>query len=135
MRDMSAGEERGWALAAYGLFLIAPASGGIAALVGVILAYLRRDGAGGGICHSHYRNLILVFWVWLAAAFVGVAGAIAGGASVAVALLQSWPGPGLVLYRGFLTLGLLFLAGLLVLVWYYWRLVKGLVRLMDGRPY
>jgi uncharacterized membrane protein len=135
MRDVSAGEERGWTLAAYGLFLIAPASGGITVLVSVILAYLRRDGASGGIYQSHYRNLILVFWVWLAVAFVGAAGAIAGGASVAVALLQSWPGPGPVLYRGLLTLGLLFLAGVLVLIWYYWRLVKGLVRLMDDRPY
>ena len=135
MRDISAGEERGWALAAYGLFLIAPASSGITALVGVILAYLRRDGAQGGIYHSHYRNLILVFWVWLGIAFLGIAGAIAGGASVAVALLQSWPGPGLVLYRGLLVLGILALAGVLALIWYYWRLVKGLVRVMDDRPY
>jgi uncharacterized membrane protein len=134
MRENSAGEERNWALVAYGLFLIAPASSGITALVGVILAYLRRDVARGGLYESHYRNLILIFWVWLAVALVAVAVAIAGFAGVAVSVLQSWPASGLVLYRGFMTLGFLSLTVVVVLVWYYWRLIRGLIHLLDDRP-
>jgi len=134
MRENSAGEERNWALIAYGLFLIAPASSGITALVGAILAHLRRDAARGSLYESHYRNLILIFWVWLAVALVAVAVAIAGFAGVAVSLLQSWPASGLVLYQGFMTLGFLSLTVVIVLVWYYWRLIRGLIHLLDDRP-
>ena len=50
MREM--GEERNWALAAYALFLIAPASSGVTALIGVILAHVRLDTARGGLYGS-----------------------------------------------------------------------------------
>src|SRR3569833_905578 len=86
MREM--GEERNWALAAYGLFLIAPASSGITALIGVILAHLRLNTARGGFYESHYRNLILVFWVWFSKKFVAAAFAIAGLAGVGLSLLR-----------------------------------------------
>ncbi|HEY4274230.1 MAG TPA: hypothetical protein VGM68_02010 [Rhizomicrobium sp.] len=134
MRENSPGEERNWALIAYGLFLIAPATSGITTLVGVVLAYLRRDAARGGLYESHYRNLILIFWVWLAALLVAVAVLFAGAAGVVASLLQSWPASGLMLYHGFLTLGLLSLAMMVVLIWYYWRLIRGLIHLLDDRP-
>ena len=130
------GEERNWALAAYGLFLIAPASSGITALIGVILAHLRLDGARGSFYESHYRNLILVFWVWFSVAFVAAAFAVAGLAGVAMTLLRSsWPGPGFALYHSTLMLGLVFLGVVLTCFWYYWRLIRGFIRLLDDKPY
>lgn len=134
MREM--GEERNWALAAYALFLIAPASSGVTALIGVILAHVRLDTARGGLYESHYRNLILVFWVWFSVALVAAAFAIVGLAGVAWTLLRSaWPGPGFALYHSTLTLGLVFLGVMLTCFWYYWRLIRGFIRLLDDKPY
>jgi uncharacterized membrane protein len=129
------GEERNWALAAYGLFLIAPASSGITALIGVILAHLRLDAARGGFYESHYRNLILVFWVWFSIAFLAAAFVFAGLAGVALTLLRSWPNSGLALYHSSLTLGLVFLGMVVTCFWYYWRLIRGFIRLIDDKPY
>jgi uncharacterized membrane protein len=135
MREIAMAEERNWALAAYGLFLIAPASGGMTALIGVILAHLRLDGARGGLHESHYRNLILVFWVWVSVALVAAALALAGLAGAALTLLQSWPGNGSALYHSALMLGLVFLGVVLTCFWYYWRLLRGFIRLLDDKSY
>jgi uncharacterized membrane protein len=133
MRDMAIGEERSWALATYGLFLIAPASSGITVLIGVILAHLRLDQARGTLYESHYRNLILVFWVWLAVALTAAALAFAGLAGLVLSLLQSWPG--FALYHSTLMLGLVFLGVVLTCFWYYWRLIRGFIRVLDDKPY
>jgi uncharacterized membrane protein len=135
MRDIAIGEERSWTLAIYGLFLIAPASSGITVLIGVILAHLRLDHARGTLYESHYRNLILVFWVWLAVALTAMALAFAGLAGMALSLLQSWPGRGFALYHGSLMLGLVFLGVVLACFWYYWRLIRGFIRILDDKPY
>ena len=133
MHEMAVSEERNWALAAYGLFLIAPASGGITALIGVILAHLRLGDARGSYYESHYRNLILVFWVWMTVAFVAAAVTIAGLAGVAFTLLRS--GTGFALYHSTLMLGLVFLGVVLTCFWYYWRLLRGFIRLLDDKSY
>ena len=135
MREIAVGEERNWALVAYGLFLIAPASSGITALIGVVLAYLRRDAARGSLYESHYRNMILVFWVWMAVAFVAAAIALAGLAGAALTLLRSWPGTGFALYHSTLMLGLVFLGVVVTGFWYYWRLIRGFIWLLDDKPY
>ena len=133
MRDLAIGEERGWLLAIYGLFLIAPASSGITVLIGVILAHLRLDQARGTLYESHYRNLILVFWVWLVVALAAASLAFAGLAGLALSLLQSWPG--FALYHSTLMLGLVFLGVVLTCFWYYWRLIRGFIRILDDKPY
>ena len=135
MRDVTTGDERSWALAAYGLFLIAPASSGITALIGVILAHLRLDSARGGAYESHYRNLILVFWVWLSVALIAAALVFAGLAGVAVSLLRFWPPHDLTLYHSGLLLGLVALGMVLTWFWYYWRLIRGFIRLLDDKSY
>jgi uncharacterized membrane protein len=129
------GDERNWVLATYGLFLIAPASSGLTALIGVILAHLRRDAARGSLYESHYRNLILVFWVWLAFMLLAGAFAFAGLAGIVLSLMQPWPFKVFGLYHGALTLGLLILAFVIVSIWYYWRLLSGLIRALDDKPY
>jgi uncharacterized membrane protein len=133
MRDMVIGEERSWALATYGLFLIAPASSGITVLIGVILAHLRLDQARGTLYESHYRNLILVFWVWLVVALAAASLAFAGLAGLVLSLMQSWPS--FALYHSTLMLGLVFLGVVLTCFWYYWRLIRGFIRILDDKPY
>lgn len=135
MPDVAVRDERSWALAGYGLFLIAPFSSGLTVLIGVILAHLRLDGARGGLYESHYRNLILVFWVWLAVALIAAALTFAGLAGIALSLWHAWPGPGFALYRSTLMLGLVFLGVVLACFWYYWRLLRGFIRVLDDKPY
>jgi uncharacterized membrane protein len=50
-------------------------------------------------------------------------------------LLRSWPGPGFALYQSIAMLGLVFLGVVLTCFWYYWRLIVGLIRLLDDKPY
>ena len=133
MQDMR--EERNWALAGYGLYLIAPFTTGFTTLVGVILAHLRKDGARGTYFESHYRNLILVFWVWFAVALIAAALFITGLASILVPLIQSWPDHFFALYHNMLLLGLVVLGVMIACLWYYWRLIRGLIRLLDDQPY
>ena len=135
MGDFDAAEERNWALAGYGLYLIAPFTTGFTTLLGVILAHLRKEGARGSFLESHYRNLILVFWVWFAAALTAAALIITGLAGVLVPLIQSWPHPLFNLYHNMLLLGLVMLGVTIVCLWYYWRLIRGLIRLLDNQPY
>jgi uncharacterized membrane protein len=136
MRTYDAGEERNWVLALYGLFLIGPATSGLTALIGVVLAHLRLDAARGSPYEGHYRNLILVFWVWLAAVLIAGALFIAGLAGSVMALILSRPDyHAYGLFQSMLTVGLTVLGLIIVCIWYYWRLIVGFIRILDDRPY
>ncbi len=92
----------------YALF-IAAFCNGFTALVGVILAYVKRGDARGTIYESHFTNTIEVFWITLVVGLIAIP-----------------------LYFLFF-LGALIHLGLIV--WYLYRSIKGLVRTLDGRAY
>lgn len=95
------------ALIVYGLY-VASYFVGITALIGVIIAYLKRGDARGTAWESHFSNQILIFWTVLVVGLIG----------------------------GFLTLILIGWLVLVVLaVWSIWRVVKGIVRALDGAAY
>ncbi len=111
---------RGSALVVYGLYLLSIPSFAIFALVGVILAYAARDGAGP-LARSHLDDQIRVWWVafWWAVA-VAILGALG---FLLMAILIGFP--------------LMWLAGLIGFVFFIWFTVKallGLLALLDGRP-
>lgn len=89
----------------YLLFALSLVSG-LTAIAGVIVAHLKLGDVRGTILESHYQWLIRTFWIALAAGFVS-------------ALLS------------FIGIGLLLIVA--VLVWYIYRLVKGWLRLNDGK--
>src|SRR5262245_7261083 len=60
------------AMICYGLYLLGFATG-LTTIIGVIIAYIKKSDAVGTVWESHFRNLILVFWVLLAAFIVGLA--------------------------------------------------------------
>lgn len=91
----------------YGLYLAALING-LTAIVGVILAYVKRDDVRGTIYESHLDNAIEVFWVSLILSILAV--------------LTIWFGVGIVIFIG-------------LFVWFVYRTVKGLVRAIDARPY
>jgi uncharacterized membrane protein len=122
----------------YGLFLIAP-MGGLTVLLAAIIAHLRLPHAAGTWMESHYRNQIRVFWTVLVYV-LAMMGLVTFGLGYSFASLW-WP-PAWPFWQGaMLGLGwamLLPLAGLLsllMLVWYYWRLLRGLVLALDDKSY
>lgn len=102
-------ENRTMAIVVYGLYLAAlPFSCGIAGIIGVIIAYVKRRDARGTIWESHFDNQISTFWAWFALSVVGV--------------LTVW------LLIGFAVL-------VAAYVWFLYRTVKGLVHALEGRAY
>lgn len=81
---------------------------GFPAIIGVIIAYVKRDEAVGTPYESHYRNAIETFWVFA----IGLIAAI----------------PLCAILVGFALIAALF-------VWMIFRTVKGLVGVIDGRSY
>ena len=130
--------ERLLVLLAYGLFLIAPPFGGLSGLVGVVIAHIRLDHARGTLFESHYRNQIRVFWTMLLAVVACLAAlSVASGASILSLFWPfGWPWHLVMLGASWMLLGSLFgLVMLILLVWYYWRLVAGFVRALDDKPF
>jgi len=91
----------------YVLFVLGIVNG-LTALVGVIVAHLKRGNSAGTIWRSHYDNMILVFWVALAVFIAG--------------WFLQW------VLIGFIVLGVL-------AVWYLYRTIRGLILASEARPY
>ncbi len=101
-------DTRTLAIIVYGLYIGALFSGGMAGIVGVVLAYIKRDEARGTIWESHFENAIRAFWIWAVLMVIGVA--------------TAW------FLIGFLVMGAAF-------VYFLYRTVKGLIAAIDSRPY
>ncbi len=100
---------RTFSIVVYILFLLAAPSIFSTMLIGVFVAYLKRDEAHGTAFESHFANAIEVFWVTL------VVGLVA---------FFLWP---------LFFLGAVIHAGLFV--WVLYRTVKGLLRAIEWQPY
>jgi uncharacterized membrane protein len=132
--------ERLMVLLGYGLFLIAP-MGGITALLAAIIAHVRLAHAAGTWLESHYRNQIRVFWtVMVYAMAMMVLFTFSLGFSLTGLM---WPfAPGWPLWQGAM-LGMSWamllpsaaMLSLIILAWYYWRLLRGFVHALDDKPY
>jgi len=120
----------------YGLYLLAPFNG-ITALVGVVIAYVKRSDARGTIYESHFSNAIMVFWVSFVACILTMAlilqtvfGMIAlhdtGESMHEVIRSMPWLGPTI---PGAMLLGAVFS------VWLFYRVVRGLIHVLENKPY
>jgi uncharacterized membrane protein len=96
------------AIIVYGLYLVGWPCLHLPTIVGLIMAYVKRDDARGTIWESHFRNQIETFWIAL------VVGA------VAIPLC-------------FVFVGFPILFG--VFVWFLYRSIKGLIRAIEHRPF
>ena len=132
------GSERLLVLLSYGLMLIAPPSGGLAGLIGVLIAHVRLGHAEGGVFASHYRNIIRVFWTMLVFWLV-VMITLAWGAGLSVFSLFwpfGWPWHFLMLSGAWIMLSALAgIVSIVLVIWFYWRLIAGFLRALDDRPY
>lgn len=108
------------ALIVYGLYLLSIPSFAVFALVGVILAYVGRDGAGP-LARNHLDDQIRVWW----AAFVW-------GAILFVAGAIGWLLTPILI--GFPVLWVVALVAFIVMVWFTIKALLGLLKLLDARP-
>jgi uncharacterized membrane protein len=97
-------------LADYALHIVGVlASAGVLSVIALIVNYIKRDDAVGTIYESHMNWMIRTFWwtlVWLVPAGL-----------VAV-----------------LSLGLLSIVLAVPVIWFLYRMIKGVLWLNDGRP-
>ena len=119
----------------YGLFVLAIFNG-LSAIVGVIIAYLKRDEARGTLWESHFRNLVHVFWIALGVAAIALVLLIeaAGGFIFTMATTNGHPPP-LVLGWLIALVPVFWLGAVIFSVWYLYRTLRGLVRTLDSKPY
>lgn len=116
------------ALIAYVLMLAACVAA-IPALVAVILAYIRRIDAAGTMWYGHFQNVITVFWAMFVATIIGFATfPLAFGAFLSGGV---WPPVSALVIPVFVWL----IGFPLLALWFLYRMIKGLVRASDGRPY
>lgn len=95
------------AMGTYILFAVGAITGGLTAIIGVIVAYLKRGDAAGTIYESHFTWLIRSFWIGLALSLIGVITAFFGvGVLVLVATA----------------------------IWIIYRWVKGFLAFNDRKP-
>ncbi|HEY4126150.1 MAG TPA: hypothetical protein VGM36_16115 [Rhizomicrobium sp.] len=116
------------AIICYGLFILA-FTNGLTAIVGVVLAHIKRSETRGTIWESHFANLIHVFWTGVAfwvIFFVAVLFGVAGMWHEVI--VDDFPAP-------MLALPVLGLAFLVYVVWYLYRVVRGLMAALENKPY
>jgi uncharacterized membrane protein len=88
-------------------------SAGLLSVIALIINYVKRDEARGTIYASHMTWMIRTFWwtvFWVVVSFL----------------------PFLLLT--FITFGLLSFLFVIPLLWYLYRMIRGLLALLDGRP-
>ncbi len=95
-------------IVSYILFLVGWPTLHLATLGGVILAYVQRAEARGSIWEGHYEAIISTFWISL----------VVGLAAIPLCLVG---------------VGFLILAG--VVIWFLYRVIRGLVHALDNKPY
>lgn len=110
---------RGSAFIVYALYLLSIPSAAIFALVGVIVAYASRDGAGP-LARSHLEHAIRMWWT----SFWWVVG---GWALICVGFVLSF------ILIGFPIMWLGGLVLLIILIWFTVKALLGLLALLDGR--
>ena len=121
------------AIVVHALYLLALANG-LTAIAGVVLAYIKRSDAKGTPYYGHFSAAIATFWVVLIA-----------GALLMMLALQLMFGTLLFYARPLADsawhpavmaiVPLIGLGFLVLLIFYLYRTIKGLVRAIEGRPY
>jgi len=102
-------DARTYTLIIYGLYLGALICGGATGIVGVVMAYIKRDEYRGTIWASHMENAIHAFWVWFLLFVAGIPLTIVFGLGV------------LVMVAAF--------------IYFLYRSIKGLIAAIDSKPY
>ena len=123
--DYGVREDTTMPIVCYALYLAAFITGGLTAIIGLIIAYVQR-GTAGPIMRTHYTFLIRTFWIGLVLAILG---GIVGGVLFAIGAVLS------VILIGFPIMALAGLVWAVAAVWFAVRGIVGLVYLSRGEAY
>jgi uncharacterized membrane protein len=96
-----------WAIIVWAMFLASILSVAFTAIIGLIIAYVKRRDLAGTPYASHMTSAIRTFWITLIVGLIGFVLMVVG--------------------IGYLILGLLAL-------WHLFRVIRGLIYAIDGRP-
>lgn len=97
---------RTWAIVVWGLYLASIVTVFLTAVLGLVIAYIKRPDLAGTPYQSHMTSAIRTFWIGLAGSLIGYA----------------------------LTLVLIgFVIIPVVLIWVLFRCIRGLIRALDAR--
>ena len=118
-----------YGLYAIGLVMFWPA------FVGLVIAYVKRSDAAGNFLASHYTWLIRTFWGWVIGFAVGIGTVLSLVVPTAIELGRTVEATHAVrlpweMIGGGIVSGLILTA---VWFWVVYRLVRGTLRLADGR--
>jgi uncharacterized membrane protein len=121
------------AIVVYALYLLALANG-LTAIAGVVVAYIKRGDAKGTPYYGHFSAAITTFWVVL------IAGALLVALTLQLVfgtlLFYQHPVADLAWHPSVMAaLPLIWLGFVVLLIFYLYRTIKGLVRAVEGRPY
>lgn len=103
----SSTDPKTWAMIVWGLYIASYFTAFITMIVGLIIAYVKRGELAGTPFESHMTSAIRTFWISVIGGIIGVVLSIIGiGVIILVALA----------------------------VWQIFRVIRGMVRAVDGRP-
>jgi len=100
-------EPRTWAIVVWGLYIASYFTFAITMIVGLIIAYMKRDELADTPFASHMTSAIRTFWISLILGIVGVVLSIVG-------------------------IGIILLIALAV--WQLFRIIRGMIRAIDSKP-
>ena len=120
----------------YFLFLIACING-LTALIGVVIAHAQRRDSAGTIWQSHFDNLILVFWVFIAAVLIAILSWPLGLWAMFSLPVLSNPAAWLIWPAWLSIFPLTFGAVVfpVLVIWYFYRTIRGVIRAAESRPF
>jgi len=113
--------DKTYVVSIYILYLLSFFTGGVSAVVGLIMAYMFKDGAGPR-AYSHYVFAVRTFWLTLAWTVIGVT--VLGIGALLSFIVIGFP---IMIAAG---------VGFCILpIWFVARCVMGLMAAIDDRPY
>lgn len=103
----SSTDPKTWAMIVWGLYIASYFTAFITMIIGLVIAYVKRGELAGTPFESHMTSAIRTFWISLIAGIIGVVLSIVG--------------------IGFIIL-------IALAVWQIFRVIRGMIRAVDGRP-
>lgn len=100
-------DPRTWAMIVWGLYIASYFTAFVTMIVGLVIAYVKRGELADTPFESHMTSAIRTFWISLAGFILG-------------ALL--------------LIVGIGFIIWAALAVWHIFRVIRGMMRAIDGRP-
>jgi uncharacterized membrane protein len=109
------GDEKRLAHVLYGLHAAAPFTAWLLAIIAIVLGMAKRDDVRGTFLDSHFSWLARTFWWGLL--WIVICAALTGLMFLTIVLIP-----------------LAWLPYTVLFIWYLYRVIRGWLRLSDGRP-